>query len=319
MALSEFEIIDRYFRPRPPDRPEVVIGVGDDAAILRVPGCRDLAITVDTLVAGTHFSDDAEPEAIGHKALAVSLSDLAAMGAEPLCATLALTLPQADEKWLERFSGGFFHLARRHALDLVGGNISRGPLTVSVTAHGILPEGGALRRIGAQPGDAIFVTGSLGDAALALEALGGSHPEIAPYTDYLRTRLHRPAPRVAQGVLLRSLASSAIDVSDGLATDLGHILAANAVGAVIELDRLPRSSALQALPELPRQWELALGGGEDYELCFTVPEIQADKLGPDLGGVWITRIGQIQRREGLRFIDPRGTAFVPRFHGFRHF
>ena len=159
----------------------------------------------------------------------------------------------------------------------------------------------------------------MGDAALALEALGGSHIEIVPYKDYLRTRLHRPVPRVAQGVALRGLASSAIDVSDGLAADLGHILAANAVGAVIELDRLPRSSALQALPELPRQWELALGGGEDYELCFTVPEIHVDKLGPDLSGVSITRIGQIQKRGGLRFIDRRGTAYVPRFHGFRHF
>ncbi|MGH8507276.1 MAG: thiamine-phosphate kinase [Gammaproteobacteria bacterium] len=319
MALSEFEIIDRYFRPRPPDRTEVVVGVGDDAAILRVAGRRDLALTVDTLVADTHFSNDAEPEAIGYKALAVSLSDLAAMGAEPLCATLALTLPQADEAWLERFSDGFFHLARRHALDLVGGNISRGPLTISVAAHGTLPEGGALRRIGAQPGDAIFVTGTLGDAALSLDVQAGAHPELAPYADYLRKRLHRPTPRVAQGVALRGLASSAIDVSDGLAADLGHILTANSVGAVIELHRLPRSSALQALPDLPRQWELGLGGGEDYELCFTVPEIHVDKLGQDLGGVSITRIGQIQRRRGLRVIDPHGTTYASSLHGFRHF
>ncbi|MGD2111948.1 MAG: thiamine-phosphate kinase, partial [Gammaproteobacteria bacterium] len=235
MADSEFDIIRRYFMPRGAGRDDVIAGVGDDAAVLRVPAEHELVVCMDTLVGDVHFPQATAPNAIGHKALAVNLSDLAAMGAEPAWATLALTLPENDADWLEQFSRGFFALAERYNVQLIGGDITRGPLSVTVQAHGFVPGGKALRRAGARPGELVCVTGTLGDAALALR-LADRAPAL------LRQRLDYPEPRVAAGIVLRDRASAVIDVSDGLLADLGHLLEADGLGAALRIGDLPRSA-----------------------------------------------------------------------------
>jgi thiamine-monophosphate kinase len=321
MAHSEFDLINRHFESRSVQRTDVLLGIGDDCALLSVPRDAALAVTVDTLVAGVHFPVDADPVGVGHKALAVNLSDLAAMGAVPAWVTLALTLPEPDESWLAAFCRGFFALAERFQIQLVGGDTTHGPLSISVQAHGFVPGKQALRRDGAGPGDLIFVTGTLGDAGLALAVWQGrvkppSHTEQAAY---LRARLEQPSPRIRQGLELRGLASAAIDISDGLAQDLGHILERSRVGASLRVDRLPRSPASAAYAETAVT--LALAGGDDYELCFTAPPARAAHI-LALAATWdcaCTEIGVIEAEPGLRCLRADGTRYQPARLGYDHF
>ena len=338
MPLSEFDLIQRYFTPTTPARDDVIQGVGDDGAVLHVPIGMDLVVSVDTLVSGVHFFADVDPAALGHKALAVNLSDMAAMGAEPAWATLALTLPQVDEVWLEAFGRGFFELAEHYGVQLVGGDTCRGPLAMSVQMHGFIQQGAALRRVGAMVGDLIYVTGTLGDAGLALQALQQHqalvasgilplatlvHPCTAPepHAHYLKDRLERPSPRVFEGLALRGIASAAIDVSDGLVADLGHILAASGVGATLEIERLPVSSAFVAVVQGDSCWQLPLSAGDDYELCFTVPAEKQAKVEQVFArfGCGAARIGVIESSLGLRCKLASGEILTPPSSGYQHF
>lgn len=265
-ALSEFDLIERYFTyPAPGAR----LGVGDDAALVRVRAGMELAISTDLLIAGRHFFRNADPRQLGHKALAVNLSDMAAMGAAPRWATLSLALPKAEARWLRAFANGFMRLARKHRVDLVGGDTTRGPLTICVQIMGEVPAGQALTRDGARIGDDIWVSGFLGDAALALAALkkriGLKRRELAA----VERRLHAPTPRITLGQTLRKIANSAIDISDGLAADLGHICERSGVSAVIGFERLPASSVMKRYLDQPDARAALLAGGDDYELCFT--------------------------------------------------
>lgn len=313
---GEFELINRHFRRRPP-RDDVVLGVGDDAALLRPPAGQVLAATVDTLIAGVHFPEQTDPADIGHKALAVNLSDLAAMGAEPAWVTLAISLPHADEHWLRAFAEGFHALAARHRVALVGGDTTRGALSITVQALGWVPEGQAMRRDGARPGDALYVTGTLGDAGLGLAVLQGRAAVAPQHRETLLERLNRPEPRVEAGIALRRLASAAIDISDGLAADLGHLLAASGVGAQVELPSLPRGDAVLAADP---HGQLAMTAGDDYELAFTLPPGRegelaalADRLPP------VTCIGRIEVPPGLRLIDAVGDPVAFSLQGYDHF
>lgn len=321
MPLAEFSLIDRYFAARARRRGDVTLGIGDDAALVDVPAGASLAVAVDTLVEGVHFPSGTAPADVGHKALAVNLSDMAAMGAEPCWATLALTLPRVDADWVAAFADGFFALAERFQVELIGGDTTRGPLAVSVQILGSVPAGRALRRAGARPGDRIFVTGTLGDAGLALRRLQAGGEVAAQPWPALLTRLHRPEPRVAAGLALRGLASAAIDVSDGLAADLGHVLAAGGVGATLRVDRLPRSAAFrQAVEAGSPDWHgLPLAAGDDYELCFTVPAAQADAVAARLGGLAATEIGAIEAEPGLRCMTDDGRAYRIEREGYEHF
>lgn len=316
MPESEFSIIDHYFHHSGTERPDVVLGIGDDAALLRVPDGQELVVTVDTLVAGVHFPVDTPAVAIGHKALAVNLSDLAAMGATPAWVTLALTLPTADNDWLEAFAEGLFALATTHHVQLVGGDTTRGPLSVTVQAMGLVPEGLALRRVGAREGDAILVTGCLGDAALALQQRAAAITE-------LRARLDRPQPRVAAGQALRELASSAIDISDGLLADLGHIVRASAVSAELWMDALPRSEAFRHVVdrEQPDWYGLPLTGGDDYELCVTLPPERIETARARLAelGLTLTEVGRICAGQGIRCHHEDGRQYQPTSRGYEHF
>ena len=318
MALAEFDIIERFFH-RAGQHAEVRVGIGDDGAVLRVPSDNELVVALDTLVAGVHFPADTAPFDVGWKALAVNLSDLAAMGAEPAWFTLALTLPKADAAWLEAFSRGLFALADEWNLALVGGDTTRGPLTLSVQVAGHVPPGGALLRQGARPGDGLYVTGTLGDAAAALrDVLAGRAADAAQ-----RSRLDRPEPRLATGLGLRGLARCAIDISDGLLADTAHLLAASpGVGAVLQRDALPLSPVLRRrLVQDPALWDCVLDGGDDYELLFCVPpgrEAELSALEANTGET-ITRIGTIMAEPGLVLeeADGRRRAVTP--HGYTHF
>lgn len=321
MSLSEFTLIQRYFAERPTQRPDVALGIGDDCALLRVPPGQALAVTLDTLTAGVHFFADADPEGVGHKSLAVNLSDLAAMGAEPAWATLTLALPEVDEIWLEGFCRGFFTLAERFGVQLVGGDTTRGPLTITIQAHGFVPEHLALRRDGARAGDIIGVTGVVGDAGLALAAGYGRVAIPAVHRPYLQHRLERPEPRIRQGLELRGLASAAIDISDGLAQDLGHILDRSGAGACLNVDCLPCSAALTACLDREAAVNAALTGGDDYELLFTVPPRRLAQV-RRLAAAWdcrYTEIGVIEAVPGLRCQWVDGTPFRPAGHGYDHF
>ncbi len=322
MALSEFDVITRYF-DRDVRRDHVALGIGDDGAILRPPANSDLVSVTDTLVAAVHFPSNAAPDDIGYKSLAVNLSDIAAMGAEPMWSSLALTLPVVEEVWLQRFSAGFFELAAAHDVSLVGGDLSRGPLTVTVHVIGALPTGSALRRDAAQIDDGIYVTGTLGDANIGL-ALAQEPKDLeisASHRAYLLQRLQRPEPRVAVGRGLLTLASSAIDVSDGLVADLQHILNLSGVGAHIDLPSVPLSQALRAGCGEQTGLLAALHGGDDYELCFTAPTACAraiNELAAELDCT-VTRIGTIVERPGLVGRDAEGRENVLEADGYRHF
>lgn len=323
MPLAEFSLIDRFFAAHARTRGDVALGIGDDAAIVDVVPGEQLVVAVDTLVAGVHFPTSASATDIGHKALAVNLSDLAAMGAQPRWATLALTLPQIDEAWVADFAHGFFALAERFGVELVGGDTTRGPLSVSVQILGTLPQGQALRRAGARVGDRIFVSGNLGDAGLALRLLQTDRPCADDCRTVLAARLHRPEPRVALGERLRDLAHAAIDISDGLLADLGHILERSGVGATLRVERLPRSAAFQACiaPHAADWFDLPLSAGDDYELCFTAATEHAasvESMAHELG-LRITEIGVIEAVPGLRCRTDDGRDFQPVRHGYEHF
>lgn len=320
--LSEFGLIDKYFTHR---TRHTLLGVGDDAALIRVRPGHVLAISVDMLVEGRHFFKGADPEALGHKALAVNLSDLAAMGATPRWATLALALPRADTQWLAAFSRGFMRLARAHDVDLIGGDTTRGPLNLCVQIMGEVPAGKALRRDGARVGDDVWVSGNLGDAALAVAARNRKIRVTRTQLASAAKRLDRPTPRVALGAALRGIARSAIDISDGLLGDLGHICERSRVAAVIELDALPQSTLMRAQAHHPLARSAMLSGGDDYELCFTAPisrRAAVVRAGARTG-VSVTRIGRIIRAPqgvtGVAVVDGAGLPLQVRQRGFDHF
>ncbi|WP_462330707.1 thiamine-phosphate kinase [Thiohalocapsa halophila] len=315
--MSEFDLIRRHLTGLGAGRDDVLLDVGDDCAVLRVPAGRELAVGIDTLVAGVHFLPDCDPAALGWKALAVNLSDLAAVGAEPAWATLAITLPEADEAWLAAFARGFGELAAAEDVRLVGGDVTRGPLTITVQAHGLVPSEHVLRRSGARPGDLICVSGAIGDAGLALKHLLAGEP----VDGYLRRRLERPTPRVALGEVLRDLATSAIDLSDGLLADLGHVLAASGCAARVELERLPLADQVAAAVAEHDDWSLPLSSGDDYELCFTLPRTAAAQL-PVLAaaaGCPLTTIGEIEAGAGLRCVRADGSIWTAPGPGYDHF
>jgi thiamine-monophosphate kinase len=322
MVLTEFEIIRRYFtRPAP----GAVLGVGDDAALARVRRGHELVVTTDMLVAGRHFRADADPGRLGHKALAVNLSDIAAMGATPRWVTMALALPRADARWLAAFAGGFLRLARRHGVDLVGGDLTRGPLNIAVQVMGEVRAGMALRRDGARAGDDLWVSGTLGDAALALAAAGGRLALSRAERARLERRLHAPAPRLALGNALRGVARSAIDVSDGLVADLGHICRRSRVGAVVHFDRVPVSPIARRFLERSATRAAVLAGGDDYELAFTAPvrrRAAIERIARRLR-IRLTRIGAIVApRRGaspVTVLDPVGAPLTLAKTGFAHF
>ena len=325
MSLAEFDLIARIRERCASPREDVRLGIGDDAALLAVPVGQLLAVSTDSLVAGVHFAHGADARDLGAKALAVNLSDLAAMGATPAWATLALTLPEADARWVDDFADGFASLAGEYKLALVGGDTTRGPLSITVTVHGFVPEGKALRRDHARVGDGVFVTGTLGDAAAGLRLRlqrGGAAsalPELAH--EALLLRLHRPTPRVAQGLVLRDRAHACIDISDGLIAYLGHVCAASGVGANIDAAHLPASSALLAWGDDAERLALQLGGGDDYELCFTAAPDVAQALLEDLArsGCGATCIGEIVAGSGVRVRDADGQPLVPAHAGWQHF
>lgn len=316
---SEFDLIARHFTRPPPAGSHVLLGVGDDCALLAPTAGEMLAISTDMLVEGRHFFPGADPEALGHKALAVNLSDLAAMGARPLGFTLALALPNADEHWLAAFARGLLVLADAHAVPLVGGDTTRGPLNICITVFGTVEQQQALRRDGAQPDDDIWVSGELGDARLAVEILSGKLA-VDPLPSVAAERLHRPTPRLGLGLALRDLASAALDVSDGLLGDLAHLLRRSGVGAVVDSDAVPVGSALSTQPPAIQQ-AFALNGGDDYELCFTASPARrpAVQNAARAAGVPVTRIGSIRRTRGLQLVDAAGRPLTIPSSSFDHF
>ena len=315
---SEFDLIARI-RQRAATRSDVILGIGDDAALLSVPPGKQLVVAMDTLNSGVHFPEDTAPADIGWKALAVNLSDLAAMAATPAWCTLSLSLPQSDAAWLDGFLDGFLALAAQHDVALIGGDTTRGPLSICVTAHGLVDPRGALLRSGARIGDDVWVTGTLGDAAGALRQWQAGGPVDAA----LRMRLDRPTPRVTAGLRLAGIAHACIDISDGLLADLGHLCRASRVGAELDIDALPASEALLATtfdPETRRVLQTA--GGDDYELCFTAPKtarlaVEDAMHASDLPA---TRIGRITGDAGKPVLqDGDGADWLPPRAGYVHF
>jgi len=321
--VNEFELIERFFA-RPPRAASVRLGVGDDAALLvPTPGC-ELAASVDMLVGGRHFLADTDPEKLGRKTLAVNLSDMAAMGATPKWALLAVALPDNDSAWLASFARGLYAVADEHGVELVGGDTTQGPLNLCVTILGEVPAGQALTRAGARAGDDIYVSGTLGDAALALAATAGRTSLATAVAATCRERLDNPTPRVALGAALRGIASAAIDVSDGLTGDLGHILERSGVGATIELAAIPRSEALAAkLAGSDRALALRclLAGGDDYELCFTAPPSARERIATIARtcALPLARIGVIGGGAGLVVRDERGEPLSALPQAYDHF
>lgn len=315
---SEFSLIHRFFTK---PAPQAVLGVGDDAALMAVSPNTELAVSTDMLVAGTHFFPDTDPRKLGWKTLAVNISDMAAMGANPRWATLALSLPRADEVWLSAFASGFFACAKEFEVDLVGGDTTRGPLNLAVTIFGEVERGQALRRDGAKPGDDIWVSGTLGGAALVLKALQGDVELVPEQLNTCRRLLDQPQPRVALGLALRGIASSALDISDGLMGDLGHILERSGVGAELCFDALPAHPALE--PLLAETWaqQCVLAGGDDYELCFTAAHEQHDaiKALEESLGLKLTRIGRITVETELQLLDAAGQPMQTTKGGYDHF
>ena len=319
MPLHEFELIDRFFSRLTGSDKAVSCGIGDDAAVLALSPGQELVVSTDTLVSGVHFFADAESYDVGFKSLAVNLSDMAAMGAEPRWVTLALSLPQAERDWLQGFSRGFGDIAKRFGVCLIGGDLSRGPLSITCQILGTVPAGAALRRSGAQPGDDIHVTGTLGLAALALSLLqSGRSPAAIPPP--CLERLLKPEPRVQAGVALRGTASAMIDLSDGLAGDLGHVLTASGAGAVVELSRLPcgDGGGVVSGDEMLR---LAVNGGDDYELCFTAPAAARDAIAAldAAAGCSMTLIGKVVAGSGITWLDRNGNTVDMAARSYQHF
>ena len=319
--MGEFDLIARYFTRAPR---HAVLGVGDDCALLQPQPGMQWAVSSDMLVDGRHFLSTTPPAHLGHKALAVNLSDLAACGAKPVAFTLALALPQIDEAWLKGFSQGLWALADEHGCELVGGDTTQGPLNICITVFGEVPPGDAMLRQHAQAGDDIYVSGTVGDARLALEVFRGTLSLEAQHFEAARIRMEQPTPRVALGQALRGVANAAIDISDGLVGDLGHILQRSKLGAVLTTDWVADSAAispaLQTLP-LNRRLDMALAGGDDYELLFTAAPDQADAVqdAANASGVSVTCIGRITANAGLQVLDAHGVAMSRRFASFDHF
>ncbi|KFF72354.1 thiamine monophosphate kinase [Pectobacterium brasiliense] len=322
MVEGEFDLIARYFNRVRSSRRDVELGIGDDCALLTVADKQMLAVSTDTLVSGVHFLPDIDPADLGYKSLAVNLSDLAAMGADPAWLSLAITLPKINSQWLSAYSDSLFELLDYYGMQLVGGDTTRGPMSLTLTIHGLVPAGRALTRRGARIGDWIYVTGSLGDSAAGLAILQNTlHVVDEQARQGLIQRHLRPQPRILQGQALRDLASSAIDLSDGLISDLQHILKASECGARINLESIPQSDWLRGCVDEEQALRWALSGGEDYELCFTVSEINRGALELALGhlGADYTCIGQIgPSSEGLRFFrDNKATEL--NWKGYDHF
>lgn len=317
MSLGEFDLIARYFtRPTP----GIPVGPGDDCAVFAPRPGMQLAVSCDMLVEGRHFLPTVPPAHLGHKALAVNLSDLAACGAQPLACTMALALPRVDEAWLAGLAEGFHALAAAHGCALVGGDTTAGPLNLAITVFGEVPAGGALLRSGARAGDELWLSGTVGDARLALEAFRGSVGLARDAFERTRRAMEQPTPRVALGLALRGVASAAIDVSDGLLGDLSHVLRRSAVGATVDVDAVPRSADLAA--QSPAwQRTCTLSGGDDYELVFTTPQAarQAVLAAGREAGVAVTCIGRIEAAPGLRLVDARGAAVDQAWASFDHF
>jgi thiamine-monophosphate kinase len=317
MSLGEFDLIAKYF-----DRPvrHAALGVGDDCALLQPSPGMQLAVSTDALVEGRHFLSTVPPERLGHKALAVNLSDLAACGARPLAFTLALAMPRVDEAFLAGLAQGLFALAERHGIELVGGDTTAGPLNLTLTVIGEVPAGQALLRSGARPGDDLYVSGVLGDARLALEVFRGRCTLETAAFEQARRAMECPEPRVALGLALRGIASAAIDLSDGLVGDLSHVLKRSAVGATLQFEALPRSALLAAQPAA-LQHECLLAGGDDYELLFTAPPAQhaAVQAAAAHAGVQVTRIGRIEAEPGLRVVGAQGQPVPLQVRAFDHF
>lgn len=318
--MNEFEIIEHYFKQaHPASQANLTLGIGDDAAIINVPDDTELVISMDTLVAGVHFFENSSAEDIAYKSLAVNLSDIAAMGASPRWISLSLTLPDKDLDWIKKFSSSFNQLAMEHSLVLIGGDLTKGPLSITVQIYGIAPKGKSLRRSGANVGDLIYVTGYLGAAAYALKHIEGSNVFSAP-TDNEIQRLNRPEARIKAGIVLRDVATTCIDISDGLLADLGHILKASNVGAKVMLSDIPYSSSLQKI-DREIAIELALTGGDDYELCFTLPEGVPDIVINELESICpIHCIGSITKHESqLSLIDGNDETYEIKSNSYRHF
>lgn len=319
-TVNEFSLIQQYFEQLTPDRDDVELGIGDDCALLMPPPDHAIAVSIDTLVEGVHFFSDVDPASLGYKSLAVGLSDLAAMGAKPAWFTLALTLPKADEPWLRSLSTGLAKLANQHHIQLVGGDTTKGPLTISIQVHGFVDQTKAMCRSHAKLGDMIYVSGSLGDAGAALQLklkqLSGDNLDNDDKA-YLQKRLERPTAQVALGQDLIGLATAAIDVSDGLLADLGHIIEKSGVGARLDLAKLPLSKTLSKIDK-KRAQALALNAGDDYELCFIVPPQHFAEVEKRFKGQ-VTRIGMITDDEGLFYIDDNDKLIELIGMGYEHF
>nr|WP_283104372.1 thiamine-phosphate kinase [Shewanella inventionis] len=320
MNVKEFQLIEHYFRNKGQKRRDVELSIGDDCALVNPADNKSIAISCDTLVENVHFLSDMPAHALGYKSLAVNLSDLAAMGAEPAWFTLALTMPSVDESWLASFSTGLFEIAEYYGIALIGGDTTRGPRSTSITINGQVIKGTALTRSGAKNGDWIYVTGTLGDSALGLDVLRGVKSVYTEDKEYLINRHYYPTPRVLAGQALRTLATSAIDLSDGLVSDIAHVLKASKVGAIIDVNLIPLSNSLKANLSREDALSYALTGGEDYELLFTVPESQRGAIDTALihAGVKFVKIGQICAGDKLKFVDD-GKAFIPVSRVFEHF
>jgi thiamine-monophosphate kinase len=321
--MGEFDLIARYFtRPVKPGG-RAALGVGDDCALLQPAPGMQLAISSDMLVEGRHFLSTVDPLKLGHKALAVNLSDLAACGATPLAFMLALSMPRADEAWLDPFSHGLFALAEAHGCELVGGDTTQGPLNICITVFGEVPSGQALLRSGARDGDDIYVSGQLGDARLALEVFRGTLQLPAEVFEAARARMEQPSPRVTLGQALRGVASAAVDISDGFLGDLGHILKASGVGASIDTAAAMSLMGAGGTPGLSadRQLEYVLAGGDDYELAFTAPPSAREAVlaASRQAATSVTRIGRIEAQSGVRLLDAAGQALSKRYTSFDHF
>ncbi len=318
-AVGEFELIRRYFAAAPCAQPgeAVVQGIGDDCALLALNAGEQLAISTDTLVVGVHFPEACDAFLLGQRALAVSTSDLAAMGAAPIGFTLALTLPQADADWLQAFAAGLNEMAQACSMRLIGGDTTGGPLTLTLTVFGRLPAGQALTRAGAQVGDLLCVGGALGDAAAALPLVLGQRAAAAEIAEPLLARYWSPQPQLALGQALRGKATAALDISDGLLADCGHIALASGVALHIERERLPLSPAMSAWLDRDAAWQCAASGGDDYVLAFTLPPEHLAQLQQD--GWPVTVIGRVERGKGVHFLDSSGHSLAPSSRGFLHF
>jgi thiamine-monophosphate kinase len=321
MASSEFELINKYFQHITHEDPSVKCGIGDDAAIVKIPQGMELVLSMDTLLEDTHFPAETDPYDVGYKALAINLSDMAAMGAEPKWVLLSLSLPDNDEAWLEKFASGFLELAKGHYVSLIGGDMSRGPLSITLQIQGLVPTGTAVKRDGAQAGNLIYVTGSLGDAGVGLDIIQGKLSIANEYEASFLNSLNRPEVSVEAGLRLREIASSAIDISDGLIADLGHILDASHVGAEIEVEKIPLSEAMQECTDKTTAWNYALTSGDDYKLCFTASAEKHDLILHAFKeiNIPVSCIGKITAETGLQLKIPEGVIFKPSGKSYQHF